>query len=187
MLKFNPNIGYEPLIEETLITAPQLQNRIGELGQQISNAYAGKELILICILRGAIMFLSDISRAIHVPHMIDFMAVSSYGAGARTSSGQPRISHDVNLDIHNRHTLVIEDIVDSGHTMSHVLRFLGTREPASLKVCSLLTKPTRREVEIKIDYVGFEIPDKFVFGYGLDLDEYFRNLPFVGVLKKEYY
>lgn len=187
MLKFNPHAGYEPILDEILISQDRLQTRVAELGAQISADYAGKDLILICLLRGAIMFLSDLSRNISASHMIDFMAVSSYGAGARSSSGQPRISHDVNLDIYGKHALIVEDIVDSGHTMSHVLRFLGTRQPASLKVCSLLTKPSRREIKINIDYTGFEIADKFVFGYGLDLDEYFRNLPFVGVLKKECY
>ena len=133
------------------------------------------------------MFLTDLMRCISTPCAIDMMAVQSYGAGARQSSAEPRITLDLNSSIRGRHVLLVEDIVDSGHTIAQVLRILNTREPASLKVCTLLNKQSRRQAEVPLAYIGFDIPDKFVFGYGLDLDEYFRNLPFVGVLKKEYY
>ncbi len=178
--------GYELVLDRVLIDAPTLQARVAELGAQISADYAGKTPLLVCILRGGVMFLSDLSRALTIPHHLDFMAVSSYGVGARLTRGSPRITLDLNTDVRGRHVLIVEDIVDSGHTLDHVLRLLQAREPASLRVCTLLDKPSRREVYVPIAYRGFEIPDEFVFGYGLDLDEYFRNLPFIGVVKKEY-
>jgi hypoxanthine phosphoribosyltransferase len=133
------------------------------------------------------MFLTDLIRHISVPHMIDFMSVSSYGVGARRSRGQSRITLDINTDIQNRHVLLIEDIVDSGYTVKAVLELLSARKPKSLKICALLNKSERREVEVTIDYCGFVIPDKFVFGYGLDADEYYRNLPFIGVMAADKY
>ena len=133
------------------------------------------------------MFLTDLMRHITVPHMVDFMSVSSYGVGARRSRGQTRITLDLNTDIQNRHVLLIEDIVDSGYTVKAVLELLSARQPRSLKICALLDKAERREVEVPIDYRGFMIPDKFVFGYGLDADEYYRNLPFIGVLAPDRY
>ena len=185
MTKFG---GYEQLLSETLITEEALQARVAELGAEISRDYASDSgLLMICILRGAILFLTDLMRCVTEPHAIDFMAVTSYGVGSRASSGQSRIVMDLRTDIADRHVLLVEDIVDSGHTLTHVLNLLKTRSPASLKVCSLLDKKERREVEVSIDYVGFEIPDKFVFGYGLDLDEYWRNLPFIGVVKEDVY
>lgn len=141
----------------------------------------------MCILRGGVMFLTDLIRHITVPHMIDFMSVSSYGVGARRSRGQSRITLDINTDIQNRHVLLIEDIVDSGYTVKAVLDLLSARQPKSLKICALLNKAERREVEVTIDYCGFVIPDKFVFGYGLDADEYYRNLPFIGVMAADKY
>jgi hypoxanthine phosphoribosyltransferase len=186
MSKINPALGYQPVLERVLLSEEQLQTRIAELAAQISRDFAGKDLLLICILRGGVVFLTDLMRKISVPHQIDFMAVSSYGVGARTSSGSPRIVLDLNTDIRNRHVLLIEDIVDSGITLDHVLRLLQTREPASLGVCVLLDKEDRRQVDIPTTYVGFKIPNEYVFGYGLDVDEVFRNLPFVGVLKAEY-
>jgi hypoxanthine phosphoribosyltransferase len=174
------------LLDRVLITEEQLGRRIAELGEQISRDYAGKTPLLVCILRGGVMFLADLMKRITTPHHVDFMAVSSYGIGARATRGQPRITLDLNTDIRDRHVLLVEDIIDSGHTIDHVLRLLQTRDPASLRVCALLNKPARREVYVPITYLGFEIPDEFVFGYGLDLDEYFRNLPFIGVVKKEY-
>ncbi len=157
------------------------------MGVEISRDYQGKELLLVCILRGGVMFLSDLVRHITVPHMIDFMSVSSYGVGARRSRGQSRITLDINTDITNRHVLLVEDIVDSGYTVKAVLELLSARQPKSLKICALLNKATRREVEVPIDYCGFVIPDKFVFGYGLDADEYYRNLPFIGVMAADKY
>jgi hypoxanthine phosphoribosyltransferase len=144
-------------------------------------------LLLLCILRGGVMFLTDLMRRIDVPHAIDFMAISSYGVGARTSSGNVRISLDLQQSIENRHVLVVEDIVDTGHTIAAVLELLATRRPASLRICSLLDKSERREVPVPIHYIGFDIPNKFVFGYGLDVDELFRNLPFIGVVKPDWY
>jgi len=178
--------GYQALLDRVLITEEQLSRRIAELGEQISRDYAGKTPLLVCILRGGVMFLADLTKRIAAPHHVDFMAVSSYGIGARATRGQPRITLDLNTDIRDRHVLLVEDIIDSGHTIDHVLRLLQTRDPASLRVCALLNKLARREVYVPITYLGFEIPDEFVFGYGLDLDEYFRNLPFIGVVRKEY-
>jgi hypoxanthine phosphoribosyltransferase len=178
---------YHEFLEEVLIPEEALQKRIGELGAEISRDYQGKELLLVCILRGGVMFLTDLIRHITVPHMIDFMSVSSYGVGARRSRGQSRITLDINTDIQNRHVLLVEDIVDSGYTVKAVLELLSARQPKSLKVCALLNKAERREVEVMIDYCGFVIPDKFVFGYGLDADEYYRNLPFIGVMATDKY
>lgn len=178
--------GYAALLERVLISEEQLRQRVAELAEQISRDYAGRTPLLVCILRGGVMFLTDLMKHLTVPHHVDFMAVSSYGVGARATRGQPRITLDLNTDVRDRHVLLVEDIIDSGHTIDHVLRLLQTREPASLRVCALLDKPARREVYVPITYLGFEIPDEFVFGYGLDLDEHFRNLPFIGVVKKEY-
>ena len=178
---------YHEFLEEVLIPEETLQKRIGELGTEISHDYEGKELLLVCILRGGVMFLTDLIRHITVPHMIDFMSVSSYGVGARRSRGQTRITLDINTDVQNRHVLLVEDIVDSGYTVKAVLELLSARQPRSLKICALLDKAERREVEVTIDYRGFVIPDKFVFGYGLDADEYYRNLPFIGVLAADKY
>ena len=178
---------YREFLEEILITQEELQKRIAEMGAQISLDYQGSELLLVCILRGGIMFLTDLMRHMTIPHMIDFMAVSSYGVGVRRSRGQSRITLDINTDIHNMHVLLVEDIVDSGYTVKAVLELLSARQPQSLRVCALLDKAQRREVEVQIDYRGFIIPDKFVFGYGLDADEYYRNLPFIGVLAAEKY
>jgi hypoxanthine phosphoribosyltransferase len=172
---------YREFLAEVLIPEARLQARIRELGAEISRDYADQDLILICILRGGVLFLADLMRAISVPHTVDFMAVSSYGAGARKSGGQVRIALDLSASIEGRNVLLVEDIIDSGHTIASVLEMLQTRQPASLKVCTLLDKAERREVVVPIDYRGFSIPSKFVFGYGLDLDEYYRNLPFIGV------
>lgn len=174
--------NYQDVLAEVLIDADRLQSRIKELGVQISSDYKNDDLLLICILRGGVPFMVDLSRSITVPHMMDFMAVSSYGVGRRESSGSARVTLDLQMDIRDKNVLLVEDIVDSGHTIAGVLNMLGTRQPRSLKVCALLDKPERREAHVPIDYLGFTIPNKFVFGYGLDLDEYYRNLPFVGVV-----
>ena len=178
--------GYQEILDRVLITDEQLKARVSEMGAQISSDYAGNDPLLISILRGGVVFMVDLMRAMTIPHHIEFMAVSSYGVGARESRGQPRITLDLNTDVKGRHVLLIEDIIDSGHTIDHVLKLLQTRDPASLKVCALLDKPMRRETDVLISYRGFEIPNEFVFGYGLDLDEYYRNLNFIGVVKKEY-
>jgi len=174
---------YREFLAETLIDEKTLQNRIAELGKEISRDYAGTDnLLLICILRGGMVFLVDLMRCITVPHQVDFMAISSYGVGVRESEGNVRVTLDLQTNIRDRDVLLVEDIIDSGHTISHVLELLSTRQPRSLRVCSLLDKAERREVVVPIHYRGFEIPNKFVFGYGLDLDEYYRNLPFIGVV-----
>lgn len=173
---------YHEFLSEILITEDQLRQRIGELGAEISRDYQGNVLHLVCILRGGVLFLGDLMRQLTVPNTIDFMAVSSYGVGARQSTGQVRISLDLKEDIRDRHVLLVEDIVDSGYTIATVMEFLTTRHPASLKVCTLLDKEERRETFVPIHYCGFKIPDKFVFGYGLDIDELYRNLPFIGAV-----
>ena len=178
---------YQDYTEEILIPPQTLQARIAELGKAISRDYAGKDLLLVCILKGGVMFLTDLMRHIEPPHEIDFMAISSYGSGARESSGVVRLLMDLQTNIEGRNVLIVEDIIDTGHTLDYILRNLRTRNPASLKVCTLLDKYERREVDIPLDYVGFRIPNKFVFGYGLDLDELYRNLPDVRVLKPEFY
>jgi hypoxanthine phosphoribosyltransferase len=176
---------YHEFLDEILIDAATLQARIAELGSEISRDYQGLDLHLICILRGGVLFLTDLMRQINVPHTIDFMAISSYGVGARQTSGQVRLNMDLKDDIHNRNVLLVEDIIDSGHTLSSVLELLSVRKPASLKICTLLDKAERREADVHIAYCGFVIPDKFVFGYGLDLDEYYRDLPFIGTVNLE--
>ena len=173
---------YHEFLDEILIDATTLQARIAELGAEISHDYQDQDLHLICILRGGVLFLSDLMRQITLPHTIDFMAISSYGVGARQSSGMVRLNMDLKDDIHNRNVLLVEDIVDSGHTLASVLELLSVRKPSSLKICTLLDKTERREADVIIDYCGFVIPDKFVFGYGLDLDEYYRDLPFIGTV-----
>jgi len=179
---------YHRYVDKVLIDAATLQRRITELAEDVSHDYMESEgLLLVCVLRGGVMFLTDLMRRLTVPHAIDFMAVSSYGAGARESTGVVRIIMDLQTNIEGRDILIVEDIIDSGHTLDYILRVLRERRPASLEVCALLTKPSRREIDITTRYLGFEIPDEFVFGYGLDLDELWRNLPFVATLKPEFY
>jgi hypoxanthine phosphoribosyltransferase len=170
-----------PDISDILVESDALQARIRELGAQISRDYAGRDLLLICVLKGAVFFLSDLMRQIEVPCEVDFMAVASYGSSTK-SSGVVRILKDLDAAIEGRDVLIVEDIVDSGLTLNYLLRTLQTRNPASLEVCALLTKPDRREVDTPVRYIGFEIPNRFVIGYGLDHAERFRNLPFVAAL-----
>jgi len=171
-------------VGEILIGEEELQARIRELGTEISADYQGKELLLVGVLKGAVFFMADLMRAISVSCEIDFMAISSYGAST-DSSGVVRILKDLDLNIDGRHVLVVEDIIDSGLTLSYLLRNLESREPASLEICALLTKPARREIDVPVRYIGFEIPNRFVIGYGLDFAERYRNLPYVGVLRDE--
>ena len=167
---------------EIIVQADDLQHRVGELGAEISADYADKSpLLLICVLKGAVFFLADLMRRIDVPCEVDFMAVASYGS-ATESSGVVRILKDLDMAIEGRHVLIVEDIVDSGLTLQYLMRSLATRNPASLEVCALLTKPSRRAVELPARYIGFEIPDKFAVGYGLDHAERWRNLPYVAAL-----
>jgi hypoxanthine phosphoribosyltransferase len=173
-------------VGEVLISDQDIRKRTEELGRQITEDYRGKDPLLICILKGGLMFLADLMRAIDLPLEIDFIAVSSYGDSTE-SSGVVRILMDLERNIQGRHVLIVEDIIDTGRTLSYIIENLRTRGPASIRVCTLLDKPARRELEIPIDYVGFTIPDKFVIGYGLDYGEIYRNLPFVGILKPELY
>jgi hypoxanthine phosphoribosyltransferase len=179
---------FQEILKKTLISEQQLQERISELSSEINRDYADSEgLLLVCVLRGAIMFLVDLTKHLTIKHMVDFMAVSSYGVGRRSSSGQARIALDLNTDIRGRDVIVVEDIIDSGQTLHSLLQLLGSRGPKSLEVCVLLDKVERREVDIPVKYRGFEIENEFVFGYGLDLDEYYRNLKFVGVVDLDKY
>lgn len=171
-----------PGVGDIVVSSQQLQQRVVELGAQITADYAGDSLLLVGVLKGALFFLADLMRAIDVPVEVDFMAVASYGS-ATDSSGVVRILKDLDGAIAGRQVLIVEDIVDSGLTLQYLLRNLGSREPATLGVCALLTKPSRREVDLPIRYVGFEIPDAFVVGYGLDFGERHRNLPFVATLE----
>jgi hypoxanthine phosphoribosyltransferase len=171
-------------VSEILIEEDVLQRRIAELGEEISADYAGRDLLLIGVLKGAVFFMADLMRKLTVPCEIDFMAISSYG-GQTDSSGVVRILKDLDMNIKSRHVLVVEDIIDSGLTLSYLMRNLRSREPASLQICALMTKPSRREIDVPVRYVGFEIPNRFVIGYGLDFGERYRNLPYVGVLNAE--
>jgi hypoxanthine phosphoribosyltransferase len=178
---------YKSFLAEILVTDEQLQKRITELGQEITRDYKGEEVLLICILRGGVLFLTDLIRQIDLHLSVDFMAVSSYGTGARESSGNVRITFDLNTSLEGKNVILVEDIVDSGRTIASVLEILTTRHPKSLVVCTLLDKAERREEEVPLKYTGFVIPNKFVFGYGLDIDEFYRNLPFIGVVDLEKY
>ena len=179
-------MSIEKDIAKILIGTEELQAKVAELGRQISEDYRGRDPLLICLLRGAVVFLSDLIRAVDIPLEMDFMAISSYGDSTE-SSGVVRLMMDLKSNITGRSVLIVEDIVDTGRTLAYILDNLRTRRPADIKVCALLSKPSRREVQIELDYLGFEIPDKFVVGYGLDYAENYRNLPFIGVLKPELY
>ena len=171
-------------VAEVLIEEEALQERVRELGREVSLDYGGRELLLVGVLKGAVFFMADLMRSLTVPCEIDFMAISSYGAST-DSSGVVRILKDLDINIEGRHVLVVEDIIDSGLTLSYLMRNLEAREPASLEICALLTKPSRREIDVPVRYVGFEIPNRFVVGYGLDFAERYRNLPYVAVLSEE--
>jgi hypoxanthine phosphoribosyltransferase len=171
-------------VGEILIDPPSLRARVAELGVEISEAYQGRDLLLIGVLKGAVFFMADLMRHLTVPCEIDFMAISSYGAST-DSSGVVRILKDLDINIEGRHVLVVEDIIDSGLTLSYLIRNLESRDPATLEVCALLTKPSRREIDVPVRWVGFEIPNRFVIGYGLDFAERYRNLPYVGVLSAD--
>jgi hypoxanthine phosphoribosyltransferase len=174
----------DQVIGEILVQPDDLKQKVRDLGQQITEDYADRDLLLVCVLKGAVFFLADLMRHIDVPCEVDFMAVSSYGS-ATDSSGVVRILKDLDQPIAGRHVLIVEDIVDSGLTLQYLLRNLGARDPASLEVCALLTKPDRRKVELPTRYVGFEIPDRFAIGYGLDHAERYRNLPYVAALAED--
>ena len=173
-------------IQEVLFSEEQLKNRVQEIARQITADYAGKEIMLISVLRGSFVFMADLCRAIDLPCTLDFMAVSSYGKGTK-SSGQVQITKDLSEDITDRHIIVVEDILDSGNTLSYLLKILENRPPASIRLCTLLDKPDRRVKPVQVHYSGFTIPDAFVVGYGLDYAEKYRNLPYIGILKPRVY
>ncbi len=174
-------------IDHILVSQQQLQDKIGELGAQISRDYDGHELLLVSILKGSVVFMADLMRAITIPCAIDFMVVSSYGGSNTTTTGLVKIVKDLDQDLSGKDVLIVEDILDTGVTLSHLMPMLQMRNPRSVKICSILSKPSRRKADIEPDYMGFEVPDEFVVGYGLDYDEKYRNLPYVGVLKPEVY
>jgi hypoxanthine phosphoribosyltransferase len=178
---------YHEFLKEVMIPEEKLQQRIKELGAEISRDYNGQPVLLVCILRGGVMFLTDLIRQITTPVAIEFMAVSSYGRGARESTGNVRITLDLISDISNCNVLIVEDIIDSGMTLASVIEILNARRPKSLEVCTLLDKASRREVQVPLRYRGFVIPNEFVFGYGLDIDEYYRNLTFIGSVDLDKY
>ncbi|MDD3156881.1 hypoxanthine phosphoribosyltransferase [Anaeromusa sp.] len=173
-------------IERVLLSEEQLRQRVRELGEEISKEYAGKEILMIGVLRGAVMFMADLARAITVPVMIDFMAVSSYGTST-SSSGIVRILKDLDEEVAGKHVLIVEDIIDSGLTLSYLVDNIKSRQPASVRICTLLNKPERRKVDLEVNYNGFVVPDEFVVGYGLDYAEKYRNVPFIGILKPAIY
>ena len=173
-------------LKSVLFTEEQIEKRVSELGAELTRDYEGKDPLVIGILKGASVFTTDLIRHIHTPMQLDFMIVSSYGSGTKTS-GSVRIRKDADADMRDRHVFICEDIIDSGVTMRNLFPLFATRKPASLKLCALLSKPSRREVEIKIDYLGWEVPDEFLVGYGLDYAERYRNLPCIGILKQEIY
>ena len=173
-------------IDHILVSEEELQISIGNMARQLEDDYDGKELVLVGVLKGAVMFIVDLARSTQLPVTLDFMAVASYGASTETS-GIVRILKDLDNSIEGKHVLIVEDIIDSGLTLNYILDTLRTRNPASLKVCALLNKPGRRRVDVPVDYICFNIPDEFVVGYGLDYNQIYRNLPFVGVLKPEVY
>ena len=180
-------IDLESDIGEVLLTEDEIQNRVLELGAQISTDYAGRHLTLVSVLKGSLPFMADLMRAISLPLRIDLMEVSSYGGATTESSGLVRILKDLSSSIEGEDVLIVEDIIDTGLTLNYLVRYLRGKNPASLRICTLLDKPARRLVDIPVDYVGFTIPDQFVVGYGLDYGEVYRNLKFVGVLRPEVY
>jgi hypoxanthine phosphoribosyltransferase len=170
---------YHEFIDEVLVDENAIEKRVAELGAQISHDYAGQDLLIVCLLRGGMTFSADLTRQLTVSHSLDCMSLSSYGVGRYATSGNVRVNLDLMTNIEGLNVLLVEDIVDSGRTLAHVLQMLKTREPKSLKVCVLLDKKYRREVPVEVDYVGFDVPDKYVFGYGIDIDERYRHLRFI--------
>ena len=174
-------------IKTVLVSEEQLKAKVAELGAQISRDYAGKNLVLVSILKGSVVFMADLMRAVSIPCNIDFMVVSSYGGSNTTTSGLVKIIKDLDGDLSGKDVLIVEDILDTGVTLSNLVPMLKMRNPNSVKICTILDKPSRRKANIQPDYEDFQVPDEFVVGYGLDYDEKYRNLPYVGVLKPEVY
>lgn len=173
-------------IRAVLVSEQQLKDKVAQLGAQISQDYAGKDLVLVSILKGAVVFMADLMRAVTIPCSIDFMVVSSYGAGT-TTTGLVKIIKDLDSDLSGKDVLIVEDILDTGVTLSNLVPMLKMSDPNSVRICAILDKPSRRRADIQADYIGFQVPDEFVVGYGLDYDEKYRNLPYVGVLKPSVY
>ena len=174
-------------IDHILVSEQQLRDKVAELGAAISRDYAGRDLLLVSILKGAVVFMADLMRAVTIPCSIDFMVVSSYGGTNTTTTGLVKIIKDLDQDLTGKDVLIVEDILDTGVTLSHLVPMLQMRNPNSVKICAILSKPSRRQADIEPDYKGFDVPDEFVVGYGLDYDEKYRNLPYVGVLKPQVY
>ena len=173
-------------IKKVLLSEEELRTRVSELGAQLSRDYEGKNLLMVSVLKGSVVFMADLMRAISQPAEIDFMVVSSYGSGVK-SSGVVKIVKDLDINLQGKDILIVEDILDSGMTLDYIKGMLQDRNPASIRICTLLDKPARRKADLQADYVGFTVPDEFVVGYGLDYDERYRNLPYIGVLKPEVY
>lgn len=173
-------------VKSVLLSQEQIADKVAEMGRVITEDYRGKDLVLVTVLKGAVVFLADLMRAIDTPAEIDFMVVSSYGAGVKTS-GVVKIIKDIDIPLDGKDVLIVEDILDSGVTLNHIKGLLESRGPASIRIATLLDKPARRAVPLQADYVGFVVPDEFVIGYGLDYDEKYRNLPYIGILKPEVY
>ena len=174
-------------IDHILVSEQQLRDKVAELGAAISRDYAGRDLLLVSILKGAVVFMADLMRAVTIPCSIDFMVVSSYGGANTTTTGLVKIIKDLDQDLTGKDVLIVEDVLDTGVTLSHLVPMLQMRNPNSVKICAILSKPSRRQADIEPDYKGFDVPDEFVVGYGLDYDEKYRNLPYVGVLKPQVY
>ncbi len=179
-------MSQEEWVERVLFTQQQIAQRVLQLGEQISRDYQGKDLMLVCVLKGAVMFAADLMRAIQLPVSLNFMCVSSYGT-ATTSSGDIHITKDLDLPVEGKNVIIAEDVVDSGNTLNYLVKYLKSKNAASVDICTIFDKPSRRKVPVEVKYTGFEIPDEFVIGYGLDYAEKFRNLPYLGVLKREVY
>jgi hypoxanthine phosphoribosyltransferase len=174
-------------VAEVLVTEAEIRAKVAELGARLTTDYAGRAVTLVSVLKGSLPFMADLMRAIHVPVQIDLMEVSSDGGAATETSGLVRILKDLSSPIEGKDVVIVEDIIDTGLTLNYLLRYLRGKNPSTLRICALLDKPARRLVEISIDYLGFTIPDQFVIGYGLDYGEYYRNLPYIGVLRPEVY
>lgn len=175
-----------PDVESILFSQEAIAARVAQLGKQLSQDYAGSRPLMVCILKGSVMFYADLLRAMNIPVEVDFMAISSYGAGAK-SSGEVRLVKDLDSKIEGRHVVIVEDIIDAGYTLAYLKRMLASRGPASVKICALLDKSSRRQVPVEVEYTGFECADEFVVGYGLDFAQRYRNLPYIGILKREVY
>ncbi|MBE7042582.1 MAG: hypoxanthine phosphoribosyltransferase [Ruminococcaceae bacterium] len=176
----------DQMVEKILITEEEITRRVKELGEEISKDYAGEEVMVLCVLKGAFVFASDLIRAISLPASINFMCLSSYGSGT-TSSGKVQVTKDLDCPVEGKHVIIAEDVIDSGNTLHFLVDYLKEKGATSVDVCAIFDKPSRRQVEVEVRYIGFEIPDEFVIGYGLDYAENFRNLPYLGVLKREVY